>query len=764
VTSYPRRFLGLERRAYALIGVTAAVVYFALPAGPVQGAWYTVMGLLGAAGIALGVAVNRPRRRLPWLLLAASLASSMLGDAVYTLDEQIGTDVVPFPGPADALYLAAYPLAAAGLWLFVRQPGRSARGPLLDSGIITVAGALLLWRFVIARYLDEPTSSAMAQAVSSAYVLADLLVLAFALHLLMSDRRGGSALRWLIAGTFGLLGADVAYAFMSLEGTYVSGDWVDVGWVLQYLCWGAAALDPSMKRFAEPAAVEAAPRRARLLVLVPFGLVAPLLELTSGHTMNDAAAVAVAEAALFLLLVARMSDLVGSLMRSLEERGRLSDALRTQAQTDPLTGLPNRTVFAMAVEQAVQRGGVLVAFCDLDDFKSVNDSHGHAVGDELLTAVAGRLRRCLDRPAELVARLGGDEFGVLVADGGGPEAAGRRLLAVFDEPFELSVGKVRASASIGLAHAEIGGSHAGLLPDADVAMYMAKREGKARVALFDPEHRERVLGYPRTVVALREAIDRGELVTRYQPVVDLRDGRMVALEALVRWDRPGVGLLPASEFLPAAEASDLVADLDAVVLRRALSDLRRWRMTAPNLRVSVNLAGGSLRSGQLSKTVREALREAELEPGVLTLEITERALVEDRVGARIELEHLSASGVTIALDDFGTGHSSLLYLHDFPVDVLKLDRRFVTKAGAGEGASALLRGTIRLAQTLGLQIVAEGVENTTQWGALRRIGCQLGQGYLFAAALEPGEVDALLARDPSPVLGELTEETRAQAA
>jgi diguanylate cyclase (GGDEF)-like protein len=429
------------------------------------------------------------------------------------------------------------------------------------------------------------------------------------------------------------------------------------------------------------------------------------------------------------------------------------------AFNDSLTGLPNRALLLDRLEVALARAEredqpVSVLFLDLDGFKVVNDSLGHVAGDRLLIDVARRLTECL-RKGDTAARIGGDEFAILLGDLGDPARArhvAERVIAALGQPFTVLGREVFVSASIGIAY---GSSDAeNLLRNADVAMYRAKRSSEAGAyATFEPSMHAAVVERLEIEADLRRAIERDELVLHYQPIVDLAGGRVVGLEALLRWAHPRRGLVMPFEFIPLAEETRLIVELGRWVLREACRQAALWRADprTGGPWVSVNLSGLQLLDDNLDAEVAAALQDSGLDPVGLTLEITETVLVQDVAAAVDRLEHLRALGVSIAIDDFGTGYSSLRYIRRFPADVLKIAKPFVDGLH-DETDAALVRTIIALADSLGLRTVAEGIEDREQHARLSELGCTLGQGYLFARPLAAEAASDLL-RDLGDVRG-----------
>ena len=407
-----------------------------------------------------------------------------------------------------------------------------------------------------------------------------------------------------------------------------------------------------------------------------------------------------------------------------------------QGLHDPLTGLANRTRLVQGiVARLARRGGqVSVMFLDLDDFKDVNDTRGHAAGDQLLTTLAERLEACT-RAGDEVGRLGGDEFAVVV-DGDADEAAalGERVLAALAEPIEVGGRPLSVHVSIGVADTGTAGDRrpGTLLRNADLAMYRAKALGKNRLVRYVPGMAEAAQDEVDLLADLALATAAGQLEVHYQPTVDLADGRTTGYEALVRWHHPTRGLVPPAEFIPQAEASGHVVEIGRWVLRRAVQQVAAWSADAGRpLGMAVNLSPRQLADDDVVALVAAVLAETGLPAGQLTLEVTEGVLVRDVDRVVERLAALRALGVRIAIDDFGTGYSSMSYLRRLPADVLKIDRSFVQELGSDGRSTTLVASMIELARSLGLEVVAEGVETAQQHALLGDLACSHAQGYLF---------------------------------
>jgi diguanylate cyclase (GGDEF)-like protein len=451
-----------------------------------------------------------------------------------------------------------------------------------------------------------------------------------------------------------------------------------------------------------------------------------------------------------------LADVAAAYLLNAQARADLRDSsarARHLALHDSLTGLPNRVVFLERLDQAVRRTSrtgktVAVLFADLDRFKLVNDLHGHAVGDELLVAVAHRLLVAL-RASDTVARLAGDEFVMLcedLADAKDADAVASRVVDGIAKPFVLSGVEVSVSVSVGIAFSRLDDQRAeDVLDDADAAMYQAKRRGGSRYQAIDLSEQHRSRHHDHLEQDLLGAVKRGELRNEYQPIVASDDGRMTGVEALVRWDHPTRGLVSPTNLIPLAEEIGVIAELDRWVLRQACADRRRWQHSglSDELQLSVNISGQQLMSADLSAIVASVLAETDCDPELLTLEVTESVFVQDSDRALMVMRDLKRLGVHLALDDFGTGYSSLTYLKRFPIDTVKIDQGFIADLGRSSASSAIVQSVIDLAHALGMRAVGEGVETPEQRARLVEFGCDRCQGYLFA---RPMSADALTVR------------------
>ncbi len=998
--------------------LTAA--YLWIPPLKGNGPLINLLGLSSSVAIAVGIYLHRPKARAAWLLFIVGQFLFFAGDLyTYSYPKLFGADV-EFPSLGDAIYLTVYPALVAGLLVLVRRRNPNGdRAGMIDSLILTVGVGLISWVFLIAPNIHLSGLTTLEKAVSAAYPLGDILLLAAAIRLAVDRGKRAPAFYLLVGSIVSLLAVDSAYTYALLNGTYNHQLIYDVGWIAYYLLWGAAALHPSMRSLSE-AALDSRSRLTtlRLGLLAGACLIAPSIRAWQSWGDTDKLVLISASAVLFLLVVTRMAGLVrqeehaatrelalqrvgvdlvaaagpeqvneaaisavralvegpvavrlvllrsggavvaassdeegdwavshevhrwlrqhGTSMRQVpavslpevarrqlrlsdeqvvlllplsvrdevrgflilgswdrvprelvdsldslasqvslavegaslaedlhrrksqarfrslvahssdlitvldahgvvtyqspsierilgyradeiestefatllgqsdrprlrqilagvgeayagggaethviecklrhrdgtwlqfevqhtdllqdehvrgivlngrdvSERKAFEDQLAHQAFHDPVTNLANRALFADRVQHSItraMRGGpaIGVMFIDLDDFKTVNDSLGHAAGDTVLQEVARRLQGAV-RPADTVARFGGDEFAILldgIRDSADAADVAGRILRALELKYDLDGTHVypRASVGICLADHELGSADAEeLLRNADVAMYMAKRDSKGSYRVFEPAMHERVVERLELQAELQRALDEGQLEVHYQPVVRLDQQADYGVEALLRWVHPTRGTIAPLNFIPLAEETGLIVPIGRWVLQEACRQgelLHREFPRKPPLTISVNLSVKQLQSDTIVDDVRAALEASQLPASSLVLEITETVMMADTDLAVHRLEELKALGILLAMDDFGTGYSSLSYLSRFPIDILKMDRSFLSPEHEDSGLAAAIIG---LGNSLNLDVVAEGIELPEQMASLRDLGCELGQGFLFA--------------------------------
>ena len=456
---------------------------------------------------------------------------------------------------------------------------------------------------------------------------------------------------------------------------------------------------------------------------------------------------------------------VAELNNYIAEQERISRVLeetkehfRHAAFHDSLTGLPNRAMFTellkAEIESSKRRGEHMFAvlFLDLDRFKNINDSLGHTHGDLLLVAFAERLERTL-RPIDTLARFGGDEFAILLSgmsDATDAVRVAQRIQDELSQPFVLDKNSAFATASIGIALSSSGYDRPDdILRDADIAMYRAKENGKARYEVFDHGMHARAVSRLQLESDLRQAIERNEFCVYYQPIVSLETGRLAGFEALVRWNHPRRGLVSPADFIPVAEETGLIVPIGEWVLNEACARVRQWQIDSPShrsLSLSVNLSARQVAQPDLLNRIKEALENSKLNSHCLKLEITESVVMENAEAAAQMFKQLRSLGVQLSIDDFGTGYSSLSYLHRFPLNYLKIDRSFVSRLTT-DNDNAIVRTISTLARNLGMEVIAEGIETEEQFQQLKMLGCEYGQGYLFSRPVANEGVDHLLSQD-----------------
>ena len=489
------------------------------------------------------------------------------------------------------------------------------------------------------------------------------------------------------------------------------------------------------------------------MVAVLRGETRPIGLMVVGNRLGEVSTFDGEDLRLFEMLAAHTGSTLenGRLEHSLRQLRDLQHQLRHQALHDPLTGMANRALFQTKVRDALAEGRerVGVLFIDLDDFKTVNDSLGHVVGDELLRAVAGRVADCI-RPGDLAARLGGDEFAVLVrgaADSRAAIAVASRIVDRLREPFHVMGAEVMVRASIGIATREAGELGAeGILRDADEAMYTAKGLGKGRWEVFAPSMHAAVLSRHEFKADLHRALERDELLVQYQPIFEVPSGEVVAAEALLRWRHPRYGLVQPDDFIPLAEETGLIAPIGLWVLERACVEARRWpeHGSGRDIAVAVNVSAKQLQRGTFIEEIQQVLARTGLKPTNLILEVTESLAFDEGEGATESLQPLREQGIRIALDDFGTGHSSLSRLRDFPVDIIKIDKAFTTTLRAARDGGGLSHAVFTFSHSLGVTVVAEGVEELGDLHALGDFPREWAQGYHLARPLDANAMLDLL--------------------
>ncbi|MET0425460.1 MAG: bifunctional diguanylate cyclase/phosphodiesterase [Actinoplanes sp.] len=712
--------------------MTAATLYcagyLALPADSVPSTIaYNGFGLAAFLAVLAGVRRYRPASRAAWYIFATGLGLFVAGDVVYELTGLLlGSH--PYPGWDDWIYFCAYPFFCAGMLLAARGRARRDLAGLIDAAMITVAVGLVYWVFLIGPTLAEQGKPLLERLVTVGYPCCDVLMAAVVTRLL--TRRGArtASLLLLAAGTAINLVCDIAWSWLtSLAGE--SSTLINAGFLLSYVCWAGAALHPSMVTVTgAPRAAEVRFGRARFGLVTACTLLVPAVLFVQGARQDTISwlAIGIGAVLVLLLVLARMG---GFVTRVQTQAGQLS----TMVLRDDLTGLANRRRFEQLLTETVAAGPAQILLLDLNGFKAINDRHGHAFGDQLLVAVAGRLEREL-RDVDLVARMGGDEFAVLLAGAGAEDgdAVVVRLAAVLSAPIEVADHELLIAASIGVADTTGTEDPVEVLRRADVAMYAAK-SGTTWFRRYTIELDDKADEAARLGAEMRAGLDRGQFRLVYQPIVALPEGNLRYVESLVRWQHPVRGFVNPVDFIGVAEENGLIVELGEWILRTACEQFVRWQAehgpAAPQ-RISVNVSARQLAEPGFARVVADVLAATGMPADQLIVEVTETAVFGGGVAVQA-VKDLHALGVRIALDDFGTGHSSLGLLQTVPVDVLKVDKSFVDNLAMAGRHAVIATALIQVSNGLGLSAVAEGVETAEQAAELHRLGYQFAQGYLF---------------------------------
>lgn len=771
----------MKLRAWKVVLIAGSVlvaIYFVLPTTTYQNIAYSSMGMGSVIAILAGVRRQRPETRIGWYLIATAGLCFTLGDDVFSLYPSLWHISVPFPSYADALYLAGYPFLFAGVLRLTRSVTRDFwREENADAAIVAIGVLSVSWQFLMDNYVHDPTVTTFGMLVNLAYPMMDVALVFIVLRAILFRQSASGHLKLLAAAMLVMFVADFTYDLMTLHNSYSPGNAVDALFLFEYVLVAVAALHPSLRpgpdetQGEDRATVqEHSGSRGRLPVVLVAGFVSPtiIVVATALHDSVNVLALGIFCIIVFALIAMRLGWMVERLRRqALELEGNLMELtvahvhrdeleanLRHQTLHDPLTGLANRMLFedrlTHARERSTRHGGLDAVFMiDLDDFKGVNDAYGHFVGDQLLVAISNRLER-VTRSSDTLCRFGGDEFLYLaesISDREEAEAICERLIGELDEPFTFGDSRFEQHASVGVVICDsLTETNAEYIRDADAAMYEAKRHLKGRHVVFAPEMHSEALSVFSLTQELREASQKGDLTMYYQPIVELSSLKIVGFEALMRWPHPHRGMVAPDVFIPLAEQSELIVELDTFALREASDVAATWGRSSPDVEppfVTVNLSARQLHDVNLVQKVREVLAASHLTPDRLIIEITERAAmvnIDDTMTVLNRLRHL---GVRMALDDFGTGYSSLSYLTMLRPEIIKIDRSFVATHPEHDGV-ALLETIVSLGHRLEITMLAEGIETEDQMEHLRELGCQLGQGFLFAQAVSATQVSSLL--------------------
>lgn len=729
----------IAARIFGAIGVAEIGAFLLFP--DARDGLYLVIGLSASFAIAVGLRLHRPHRR-GWLLIAAGLATNCLGDAVYTyLAAASGSE--PFPSVADGLYLGAELLLFAGIAALAVPATHRLRHPaLLDAGLVATACGFVAWVLLLDPILAD-SGDPLAASIAIAYPLFDIAFIGVLASFWLLPGRKRPAGLLLGAGLTAWLAADLTFARLSLTGDYVSNGLLDTGWLVGYVLFGVAALHPSMANLVaavQPYETTLSNRRLGLVaatVLVPIAVF-----VAHGPFVHAWDFAGFSTGAVFITLLG-LIRLLGSLHDSrllLEQQRQLHREIDRRARTDGLTQLANRSALVDRLRVALAgNDSVGLLFLDLDDFKRVNDAFGHPVGDEVLRVVASRLRAIVRTPDD-VARLGGDEFAVIVSPCPtleGAASVAQRVLDSFAAEVVVDGRAFRIRPSIGVVWTQPGELTADeVLSRADIAMYLAKDHDGDSFKIFEPVMYDRAVALTQLRSDLQGAVLRGEIEPWYQPIFDTAR-QLVAVEALARWHHPRCGLVSPAEFVPIAELSGDIVEIDRAMVRMAARDVARWNAAGRPIQLHVNISPREIADPRIVESIAEALAASGLLAGQLVVEVTETALVDEATVAPV-LAALKDLGLRLSIDDFGSRYAVLALLGRLPFDNVKLDRSLVIGVGTPEGFR-LLQGIVRLADSLRLETIAEGVETASELALLQRLGCTGFQGYLLGRPVPASE-------------------------
>ncbi|MDQ6855493.1 MAG: bifunctional diguanylate cyclase/phosphodiesterase [Candidatus Dormibacteraeota bacterium] len=711
-----------------------------------------VAPILAAVACVIAGRHQAGRARIGWYLIGASAATWGSGQAAWSWLELIVHQDNPFPSLADVGYMGSVPLLFAGLFTMPVWPsGSVAKLRAVADGLLIAGGLLLIsWYTVLSALVASPADTVLGQVISLAYPIGDVIVVTVLAIMWSRTLAVGRGPILLIIGGLGSIAvADSTFAYLQAQASFGSGNVVDIGWVAGYLMVGLAAL----LSFGRPMSSrrETPPRwPAALLPYMP-------LPVAIGFAVEERVSLGYINLftlsmglGLFLLVLVRQGLAVRENLALMRRLASNESELNHRAEHDPLTDLNNRTSFIRFVDEYLaQRTSdrlCAVMFVDLDDFKHINDSLGHAMGDQAIVAVGQRLKACM-RDHDLVARLGGDEFAVFLTrlpDVGHMVNIAERLIETLNEPFQSSDMRASVCGTIGVAIAEEGDDAGELLRRADIAMYAAKARGKGLFGIFEPSMHVAMYAPLERRADLERAADEHEFILHFQPVVDVSTREMVSVEALIRWAHPRLGLLSPAEFIDNLEQAGLMVKVGAWVLEEACRQTVRLRAGAQaDISVSVNVSSSQMQDAGFVSVVGDALASTGLPARALVIELTESGSIGESEVVGLRLRQLRALGVRVAIDDFGSGYSSFTYLRRLRVDILKIDKTFVDGLLGGGPGAALVEGMIGLGNSLGLLTVGEGVEVEEQHAALVRLGCSMAQGYLHS---RPMPMEQLLLR------------------
>jgi diguanylate cyclase (GGDEF)-like protein len=718
--------------------------------------------------VALSTRSYSKKMATAWLLLAAAMFANFMGEFLWSIIENI-LQIDPYPSIADVAYLLFYPLFFAGILSFpsVDRQNYGRVNRILDLIILLVGGSLITWIVIIGPIIQVDDFESMYNTfLNLAYPIGDTVIF-WAVLISIYDRkyqRVGMPLLLIVIAVIVMIVTDVIFSLQDIYETYSSGNFLDFGYAFFPLTVGLAAIwQVYIIRISERSGFNGNKFVQSVNNLFSF---LPYLMVISGlmiliHSYYFELALNyfyLAVSVLFITLLVFARQISSNIqIRNLileVENSRIKDIKQTRdihmnSLLDDLTGLPTRELLIDRLDSAIANqkrrsdDPFALLFLDLDEFKKVNDTYGHEIGDKLLIEVATRLRNST-RNNDTIARLGGDEFLILLEDAGNRNSithTTNRIIQVIKQPYTVGDLCLNISCSVGIVEGIRNYRHSSdILRDADIAMYHAKASGKSCYAIFENEMREKAVIKVVIENELRSAIETNQFKLVYQPIISLNTGRMVGLEALIRWQNLRLGLVMPDDFIAIAEETGLIISIGEWVLNESCRQMKEWQVYYPipeDLFVSVNISSLQFSKTDFLQTVQNALKTSGLSPESLVLEITESVVIDEKLRASRLFENLHDLGVRFQIDDFGTGYSSLNYLQKFPVYGVKIDRSFIREMADSDKNKELIRGIINMSEGIGLITTAEGIESKEQKEMVISMGCVHGQGYLWDKPLDP---------------------------
>ena len=738
-----------SRIAWALVavGLVTGLVHVLVTDGAVGDALYLAATIQLAVGVVVGLAMHRPSTPT-WAFVLAIAAFSVTAQILDTLGNATSTRII-----SEAGFLAVQvTLAAALLVVTVRRSGTSLSRSLGDGLIVALGTWILIWIFLIQPSIDAIVEPNVVTGLRGLTLATSTVVLFLLASLLFSDANRTASV-WLLSGAIALsLVGDLLYALDKSGHVSVSTRFANAPYVTCLFLASATFLHPSVRGLSQRGSIRLRRPLFGRLVLTTLALIVPVVVISLVDPQDRLDRV-VRAVSLFILATA----VTARVIQAVRDNARSQSVLLGLAQTDPLTQLPNRNLMLDLISDALEQSWradrrPAVLFIDVDRFKNINDSLGHGTGDDVLLAVAKRLRNALPDRAS-VGRISGDEFVVLDPESRGTADAmqlGEKVLAAFHEPLQVQPGDVFVSASIGVALGTPNGNLTAeeLLRNADTAMYRAKDAGRNCIAVFDDSMLERVTQRLSIETALYRALERRELRLVHQPIIDIELGDVVGFEALMRWEQEDGSTVSPAEFIPIAEETGTILPIGSWALLEALSHLREWidlGICPASASMSVNVSPRQLHDPNFTAVVSEALTRSRINAQQLWLEVTEGVMIAEPEQALVTLRRLNSIGVRVAIDDFGTGYSSLSLLQRFPIQRLKIDRAFISGIADDVNARSLVKTIIAMADALNLDTVAEGVESIRQLQSLADLRCAKAQGFLISHPVHPDAMESTLA-------------------